>query len=88
MTTSSPGPEVEVSIHDGVHARIGAGKQEEPLLDPLVHGPCGRFVDPIPATDGCRYTLAHKLTKGENQAPAAKRLVLDPVKDRSICNGP
>lgn len=50
ISAASPRPEVKVTIHDGVHARVGAGKEEETLLNPLVHRLRRSLVYPIPVT--------------------------------------
>ena len=50
VSAASPRPEVEVTVHDGVHAGVGAGEEEESLLNPLVHRLCRSLVYPVPET--------------------------------------
>jgi hypothetical protein len=50
MSTASPRPEAKVTIHDGVHARVGAGEEEESFLNNLVHRLRRNLVYPVPVT--------------------------------------
>lgn len=50
ISAAAPRPEVEVTIHDGVHAGVSAGEEEESFLNPLIHRLRRSLVYPIPAT--------------------------------------
>lgn len=50
ISAASPRPEVKVTIHDGVHAGVGAGEEEQSFLNSLVHHLRRRFVYPVPVT--------------------------------------
>lgn len=41
-------PDVEHPVHDGVHAGVGAGEEEQALLDAFVHFQSGFPVVPVP----------------------------------------
>jgi hypothetical protein len=50
MSAAAPRPEVKVTIHDGVHAGVGAGEEEQSFLNPLVHRLRRSLVYPVPVT--------------------------------------